>query len=100
MAFVKGKSGNPGGRPKKAYDVQALARECTPEAIAALREALAVPKERVSAAAVLLDRAWGKAIQTTVAEVTHRYVARVPDKAASPQDWLEKNVGLPAETQH
>jgi hypothetical protein len=32
--------------------------------------------------------------------VEHRYVARVPDKAASPQDWLEKNVGLPAETQH
>ena len=33
MPFQKGKSGNPGGRPKVVGEVQALAREYTTEAI-------------------------------------------------------------------
>jgi hypothetical protein len=40
--------------------VQELARAATPAAIAALVAALANPRERVSAAVALLDRAWGK----------------------------------------
>jgi hypothetical protein len=58
--FVKGQSGNPGGRPKAALDIQTLARQHTPDAIAALVAALASPKERVSAAVALLDRGWGR----------------------------------------
>jgi hypothetical protein len=58
--FSPGVSGNPGGRPRELRDVQALAREHTPEAIAALVEALKDERYRVSAAGHLLDRAWGK----------------------------------------
>ena len=58
-----GRSGNPGGRPKAALDIQALAREHTPDAIRALVAALANPRERVAAAVALLDRGWGKPIQ-------------------------------------
>jgi len=58
-----GRSGNPGGRPKAALDIQALARQHTPEAIQALVDALANPRERVSAAVALLDRGWGKPTQ-------------------------------------
>jgi hypothetical protein len=58
--FARGVSGNPGGRPKAVHDIQELARQHTPEAIAALVAALNSPRERVSAATALLDRAWGR----------------------------------------
>lgn len=56
-----GQSGNPGGRPKD--HIIALARQRTAKAIQALEEALEVPSTRVAAAAVLLDRGWGKPTQ-------------------------------------
>jgi hypothetical protein len=62
-SFRPGMSGNPGGRPKAALDVQELARAHTPDAINALVAALANPRERVSAAVALLDRGWGKPTQ-------------------------------------
>jgi hypothetical protein len=43
--------------------VQELARQHTPEAIAALVAALNSPRERVAAASVLLDRGWGRPLQ-------------------------------------
>ena len=70
-SFPKGKSGNPGGRPKTIAEVQDLAREQTPAAIAALVNIATVGKSeaaRVSAAAELLNRAWGKAPQAVTGE--------------------------------
>ena len=64
--WVKGQSGNPGGRPKTIADMQELARKHTPEAITALVAALKVPQTRVPAAVALLDRGWGKAAQVVV----------------------------------
>jgi len=68
--FKPGRSGNPGGRPKAALDVQALARERTAEAIDALVAALSSPKERVPAAIALLNRGWGLPKVTVEADAT------------------------------
>jgi len=57
--FMPGKSGNPSGRPAKQIDVEKLAKEQTPAAIAALVAALKSPRERVPAAIALLNRGWG-----------------------------------------
>jgi hypothetical protein len=59
-AWKKGVSGNPKGRPKAAYDVAEMCREWTPQAVAALGEALKDPKLKVAAATVLLDRGFGR----------------------------------------
>lgn len=70
MPFVKGQSGNPGGRPKAEQEVLAVAREHGPEAVRKLVELSKSQDERVSLAAcnALLDRAYGKPKQ--VQEVT------------------------------
>ncbi len=63
--FVKGKSGNPGGKPKGIGDMRALARCHTEKALAVLVAALESSREdiRVKAADALLDRGWGKPTQ-------------------------------------
>lgn len=65
MAFVKGKSGNPGGRPKEDPEVKALAREYTEEAVHRLAEWMRSDnaKASVSASMALLDRGYGKPSQ-------------------------------------
>jgi hypothetical protein len=61
--FVKGQSGNPGGRPKELKDVQSLARTKTLLAVQTLVEIAQNGKSesaRVAAASALLDRGFGK----------------------------------------
>jgi hypothetical protein len=70
-AFAKGKSGNPGGRPKLPEDikhVRELARKYTASAVAALVEVLDGDSAaaRVAAANAILDRGWGKPEQAIV----------------------------------
>jgi len=70
--FVKGQSGNPGGRPKKVQfapgavlskrEITALARSHAPAAIETLVRCLNDPRHRVTAAATLLDRGYGKPV--------------------------------------
>lgn len=64
--FQPGKSGNPGGRPKEAPEVKALAREYGHEAIEKLVELMRCDDRRVAAAAcqALLDRGFGKPAQS------------------------------------
>lgn len=64
--FKPGQSGNPGGRPKEAPEVKALAREYGAEAIAKLVELMRGDDPRVAKAAAetLLDRGFGKPQQS------------------------------------
>ena len=70
MAFKKGQSGNPGGRPKADVAVQDEARKHTVQAIKTLVACLNAKAEntRVAAATALLDRAWGKPTQTVASD--------------------------------
>lgn len=70
MAFVKGQSGNPGGRAKVTVNGMSLtemARVHTEKALKALVEVVsneeAPESARISAATALLDRGWGRPAQ-------------------------------------
>ena len=71
-AFKPGQSDNPGGRPKVLRNLQELAREHTEDAIKVLVRALKVPRERVAAAGALLDRGYGRPLQTQNVRVIRR----------------------------
>lgn len=66
--FKPGQSGNPSGRPKESYRISDLAKEHTEEALTTLveivRDKKAPHSARVHAATALLDRAWGKPVQS------------------------------------
>ncbi len=65
MAFAPGQSGNPGGRPKEAAEVKALARthcRAAVEKLAALMES-EDDKTRIAACNSILDRGLGKPAQ-------------------------------------
>lgn len=64
--FAKGKSGNPGGRPKAAEDITALARsksKANLERIIRLAESAEDEAVQLRACQVLHEIAWGKPAQ-------------------------------------
>jgi hypothetical protein len=89
MPFVKGQSGNPGGKPKEIKNVIEMARTHTLAEIVSDGEAPSAA--RVAAANVLLERAWGKPIQPVDAQIDMRasYVIRAPLAVASAREWLK-----------
>jgi hypothetical protein len=68
MAFKKGQSGNPGGRPKEDNDDKQLAREHSEEALQRLLTWMRSenPKASVAACQAVLDRAYGKPAQALI----------------------------------
>jgi hypothetical protein len=81
--WVKGQSGNPGGRPKADYRIKELAKEKTPLALNTLAYVCEHGENegaRVAAAEALLNRGWGKPTQTIEANVTHAVAADMTDE--------------------
>ncbi len=60
--FKKGKSGNPGGRPKESIHFTDLAKAHSSSALNVLVKALKSDNERhrIMAASIIIDRAYGK----------------------------------------
>jgi hypothetical protein len=90
--FEKGRSGNPGGRPKVVAEVKEFARAHTHEAIETLVSIMSNPKAapaaRVSAANALLDRGYGKPPQHITGEGGPSYVVRLPEPCKTAEEWL------------
>lgn len=71
--FGAGNRANPGGRTKAHRDVVELARKRTVRAIKALTEIMESSEDdgaRVKAATVLLERGWGRPLQTSEVAIT------------------------------
>jgi hypothetical protein len=68
-AFLPGRSGNPGGRPKKTEEEFQLIQACqqkAPEALAQIERLMMngrAEKVRFAAAAFIIERAYGKAVE-------------------------------------
>jgi hypothetical protein len=80
---------------KTPPDIRSLARSHTETSIRTLASIMndtkAQPTARVAAANSLLDRGWGKAEQFVKSETTVRYVARIPNKATTSEEWQQEH---------
>ena len=92
MPWVKGASGNPGGRPKELPDVRALARSRGKEAIdvlyAIMRDEKAPPAARIAASTALLDRGFGRPEQSFSGSINAQY--RISDQPMSQDEWIKE----------
>lgn len=93
MPWVKGQSGNPGGRAKGVKQVQDAARAHTTLAIDTLASIARDPEQpgraRVAAAEVILDRGWGKAPQKLELEGLSQLPDNVIDAILTACDLIE-----------
>ena len=90
--FASGVSGNPGGRPKLPAEMREIFQSRGQEAAEILVKHLRASDPRVSVAAAreILDRAYGKPVQSINVDKEERIklIAVVPEKSATTEDWL------------
>jgi hypothetical protein len=92
--FQRGRSGNPGGRPKLPAEMREMFRAKAPEAFEVLSRHLQSPDAKVAIAAAtqILDRAYGRPVQSIDASISEdpvRYIVELPEKSATTEEWLE-----------
>ena len=92
--FQKGQSGNPGGRSKLPADIREAFKAKAPEALEVLTRRLQSDDDRVAmmAAQAILDRGYGKPVQSIDANINEdpvRYIVELPEKSATTAEWLE-----------
>ena len=65
--FIQGVSGNPSGRPKRIEELTVTCRGLTPDAMTTVQEIMTSPDargaDRIQAARLVLEYAWGKPSQ-------------------------------------
>jgi hypothetical protein len=90
--FQKGRSGNPGGRPKRSDEVRALAQAHTAEAINRLVRWMRTANAKASVAAcnALLDRGWGKPVQAIMGNEGARSDVNIEEVRRSIQRKLDR----------
>ena len=102
MPWVKGQSGNPGGRPKEEVDIRKLARSRGKEAIDTLytimRDEKAPPAARIAAATALLDRGYGRPEQSFTGALNVTY--SISDQPMSAEEWARQYATPRPESQH
>jgi len=110
MPFQPGQSGNPAGRPKSDNIAKELAMQHGPEAVARLVQLMRDDDDRrvsLQATAILLDRAYGKPLQSTeltgkdgahlFANLTTEELQRqLLDRMANPEMMRALGLALPA----
>src|SRR5262245_7114065 len=98
--FAPGVSGNPSGRPKLPAEVKEMFQAKAPEAFEVLCKLLHAhdPKVSVIAAREILNRAYGRPVQSidaSINEDTVRQYAEVPKPCSSTEEWLAGNPVAP-----
>ena len=92
--FQRGRSGNPGGRPKLPADIREAFKAKAPQALEVLTRCLQSDDDRIAmmAAQAILDRGYGRPTQSIDANIYDdpvRYIVELPEKSATTEEWLE-----------
>ena len=103
MASRGARVGNPGGRPKLPADIREAFKAKAPEALEVLTRCLQSDDDRIAmmAAQAILDRGYGKPTQSIDVREdgpTVRYIAEMPVKDKTTEEWLKGNAAYLAST--